>query len=70
MPDLMLRRNDRGQLTCYVAKKDRESVVARVEFDTEEGWGGTLELEGGERYYLDPQPTRPTFPCQLRARRG
>lgn len=69
MPELMLRRNDRGQLLCYVAKKDLEAVVKAVEFDEEARWGGVLELDGGERFQVDPLPARPKMPLTVRARK-
>lgn len=67
MPELMLRRNDRGQLLCYVAKKDLEAMVKKVEFDEEARWGGVLELVGGERFHVEPLPARPALPLTVRA---
>lgn len=69
MPEVMLRRNERGQLLCYVAKRDLEAVVKQVEFDEETRWGGTLELDGGERFYLEPLAARPALPLTVRTRK-
>lgn len=40
MPSVMIRRNDAGQLTFYIAKKDQEEIVVSLEHDSPELWGG------------------------------
>ena len=68
MPVVIFR--ERGaQLYCYIAKQDLEAKVLEVQHDTLESWGGGILLEGGRRYYVDPQPGRPVFPISLRATR-
>jgi len=66
----MIRRNGDGELLFYVAKKDMEETVARVEEDSEEAWGGEVELTDGSRWYIDPVRPRPQFPTTLRFRRA
>ena len=70
MPNVMLRRNESGQLTLYVAKRDQEDVVVSVEKEGDEGWGGTIELADGTSYYIDPLETEPKLPITLRAKRA
>ncbi|MBF0181236.1 MAG: putative nitrogen fixation protein NifT [Magnetococcales bacterium] len=67
MPEIMLRRNEKGELLCYVPKKDLEAVVREVEFDQEERWGGRLYLANGEILHLNPLPARPRLPLTARA---
>ncbi|MBF0610312.1 MAG: putative nitrogen fixation protein NifT [Magnetococcales bacterium] len=69
MPEVMLRINEQGNLLCYVAKKDLETVVQAVEFDQEDRWGGTFHLANGEKFYLDPLPAKPRIPVTLRMRK-
>lgn len=70
MPNVMIRRNDEGKLTLYVAKKDLEDVIVHMEKDGSDGWGGNVELADGSSYYLDPLEVEPKLPITLRARRG
>ncbi|MBF0211986.1 MAG: putative nitrogen fixation protein NifT [Magnetococcales bacterium] len=69
MPEIMLRRNERGDLLCYVPKKDLEAVVREVEFDQEDRWGGTLSLANGEKLYLEPLAAKPAIPLTVRVRK-
>jgi nitrogen fixation protein NifT len=66
----MLRRNEDGRLLFYVAKKDLEETVVSVETDTEDAWGGTVELSDGSKYYIEPISPPPTFPTTLRFNRA
>jgi len=70
MPSVMIRRNETGQLTLYVAKRDQEDVIVSIEKTGKEGWGGTVELADGSSYYLDPLDEEPKLPITLRARRA
>ncbi len=70
MPNVMLRRNDEGVLLFYVAKKDLEETVVSVETDTEDAWGGTVELSDGSRYFIEPISPPPAFPTTLRFNRA
>jgi nitrogen fixation protein len=48
-----------------------EARVLQVEHDETDRWGGAIALEGGRRYYVNPQPGHdghtPSWP---RLRRG
>ena len=70
MPNVMIRKNDAGDLHFYVAKKDMEETIASVELDTAETWGGGVELTDGSRWYIDPISPPPVFPTTLRFKRG
>lgn len=69
MPNVMIRRTGDGVLSFYVARKDLEASVVSVETDTEEEWGGEVELDDGSRYYIDPISPPPSFPTTLRFRK-
>jgi len=70
MPNVMIRRNDDGNLSFYVAKKDLEAGVVSVETDTSESWGGEIQLDDGSKYYIDPMSPTPEFPTTLRFKRA
>lgn len=70
MPNVMLRKNDAGDLLFYVAKKDMEETIATVEKDTAEEWGGEVELTDGSRWYIDPISPPPSFPTTLRFKKS
>lgn len=70
MPSVMIRKNEDGKLLFYVAKKDQEEIIASVETDTDEAWGGEVELTDGSKYYIDPISPPPTFPTTLRFKRA
>lgn len=70
MPNVMIRKNDQGDLLFYVAKKDMEETIAKVERDSAEEWGGEVELTDGSRWYIDPICPRPQFPTTLRFKRA
>jgi len=66
----MIRKNTEGTLLFYVAKKDLEETIARVECDTTEVWGGEVELTDGSRWYIDPIRPPPQFPTTLRFKKA
>ncbi len=70
MPSVMIRRNESGQMTLYVAKKDLEETVVAIEHDTPEKWGGEFTLADGSAYYIEPLSAAPNLPITLRARRA
>ena len=70
MPNVMIRVKENGELLFYIAKKDQEDVIASVEKDSEDEWGGEVELTDGEKYYIDPISPRPSFPTTLRFKRA
>lgn len=69
MPSVMIRRNQQGQLTLYVAKKDLEDTIVSLEFDAADCWGGEVRLNNGSSYYIEPLSSPPQLPLTLRARR-
>ncbi len=70
MPNVMIRIKDDGKLLFYIAKKDQEDIISKVEFDTTEQWGGEVELTDGDKYYIDPVSPPPEFPATLRFKRA
>ena len=70
MPNVMLRYNDKGDLLFYVAKKDLEEVITSIETNTDDAWGGTVELSNGDKFFIDPISPPPEFPTTLRFKRG
>lgn len=53
MAKVMLREND-GKIYFYVAKKDMEEVIEKIEFDSNEKWGGEALLSNGETWWIEP----------------
>ena len=70
MPSVMLRENEKGDLTLYVPKRDLEDTVASIEFDESDAWGGELTLADGSSFIIDKLPGKPDLPITIRARRG
>lgn len=70
MPSVMLRKTPEGALLFYVAKKDMEETVASVEVDTDDSWGGVVELTDGSKWHVDPVSPPPQFPTTLRFKRA
>lgn len=69
MANVMLRRDESGSLVFYLPKKDLEEAVKTLEFDQPDRWGGRLELEDGQCYFIEPLPSPPKLPISLRAKR-
>ncbi len=69
MPSVMIRKTDSGETSFYIAKKDLEETVSSLEFDSDEKWGGEVELSDGSKYFIEPQEPAPTLPLTLRAKR-
>ena len=69
MPNVMIRRDGDGELSFYIAKKDLEARVVSVQTDTQENWGGEVQLDDGSKYYIDPVSPPPEFPTTLRFKR-
>jgi len=69
MPSVMLRRNEAGEISFYVAKKDLEETISSIEFDQEDKWGGEIELADGSKYYVEPMDTPPKLPITIRVKR-
>ena len=56
MAKVMLRDNGEGKILFYVAKKDMEEIICGLEFDSEEKWGGNVNLTNGDVWYIKPGP--------------
>jgi nitrogen fixation protein NifT len=69
MPNVMIRENE-GQMTLYVPKKDLEETVVSIEFNQPDHWGGEFKLADGSSYYIEPLSAAPSLPITLRAKRG
>ena len=70
MPSVMLRENDKGELTLYVPKKDLEDTIVKIEFNSADAWGGELTLADGSSFVIDKMPGKPDLPITVRAKRG
>lgn len=70
MPNVMIRVKADGALLFYIAKKDQEAEIAAVERDSDDVWGGEVELTDGSKYYIDPISPKPSFPTTLRFKRA
>ena len=57
MAKVMLRESE-GIIDFYFAKKDMEEVIESLEFDSEEQWGGNVELSNGETWWIKPGPKK------------
>ena len=53
MAKVMLREVD-GNENFYFAKKDMEETIEKIEFDSQEQWGGNVELSNGETWWIQP----------------
>lgn len=51
----MLRLNDEGKTLFYIAKRDMEEIIVDLEFDSDEKWGGNVNLTNGDVWYIEPQ---------------
>ncbi len=69
MPSVMIRRDAQGALSFYVAKKDLEEGISSMEFDSDEKWGGEVELADGSNYFIEPMEPAPKLPITVRAKR-
>lgn len=69
MANVMIRQEE-DYLTFYIPKKDVETKVDAIEFESTERWGGNFTLADGSKYYIEPLSAKPKLPITLRARRG
>jgi nitrogen fixation protein NifT len=53
MAKVMLNEKN-GAIYFYIAKKDMEETIEKIEFDTPEKWGGEVELSNGEIWWIEP----------------
>jgi nitrogen fixation protein NifT len=66
MAKVMLRENE-GKLLFYVAKKDLEEPVVKIEFDTADKWGGEMTLANGQVWFIEPGIKK--VPSEVNARK-
>jgi len=57
MAKVMLRENE-GKIYFYIPKKDMEETIESIEFNSDELWGGEVELSNGETWYITPAPKK------------
>lgn len=55
MAKVMLREEN-NEICFYIAKKDMEETITKIEFETVEKWGGEVELSNGETWWIQPGP--------------
>ncbi len=53
MAKVMLREQN-GEIYFYIAKKDMEETIETIEFNSDEKWGGEVELSNGETWWIEP----------------
>ena len=59
-------REQAGDIVFYVAKKDMEEIIEKVEFDSEEKWGGEVNLTNGDVWFIEPGPKK--IPNEINAK--
>lgn len=64
---VMIRRDTKGNLLLYVAKKDLEEPIVSVE--GENLWGGMVTLANGWRFELPEMAPDTSLPITVEARR-
>jgi nitrogen fixation protein NifT len=64
---VMIRRNEKGELSAYVPKKDLEEPV--VSQEKPEMWGGTITLANGWVLGLPEMAADTRLPLTVEARR-
>lgn len=57
MAKVMLREEG-GEIYFYIAKKDMEETITKIEFESDEKWGGEVELSNGETWWIQPAPKK------------
>ncbi len=66
MAKVMLRESN-GQVLFYVAKKDLEEPITKIEFDSPEKWGGEVTLANGQVWFIEPGPKK--VPSEINAKK-
>jgi nitrogen fixation protein NifT len=64
---VMIRRNQAGVLSAYIAKKDLEEPI--VEMEKPEIWGGLVKLANGWRLMMPAMDALTVLPITVEARR-
>ena len=66
MATIMLSENSEGKVVFYLAKRDMEEIIVSLEFDSDEKWGGNIELTNGDTWHIKPYPK--TIPDEVVAK--
>lgn len=64
---VMIRRNDKGELSAYVPKKDLEEPI--VSQEKPDLWGGTVKLANGWQLALPDMAADTRLPITVEAKR-
>ena len=64
---VMIRRDARGALSAYVAKKDLEQPI--IETENPELWGGSVKLKNGWTLILPDMPADTRLPITVNAKK-
>ncbi|MGZ8251066.1 MAG: putative nitrogen fixation protein NifT [Methylophilaceae bacterium] len=64
---VMIRRNEKGELSAYVPKKDLEEPIIHQE--KPELWGGSVKLANGWRLELPEMAADTRLPITVEARK-
>ena len=64
---IMIRRNEKGELSVYVPKKDLEELVVTQE--KPDLWGGNVKLANGWQLELPQMPVDTRLPITVEAKR-
>jgi nitrogen fixation protein NifT len=64
---IMIRRDSKGALTAYIAKKDLEEAI--VEMEKPEMWGGVITLANGWKFALPEMAADTRLPLTVEARK-
>ena len=54
MAKVMLRESG-SEIYFYIAKKDMEETIEKLEFSSDDKWGGEVELSNGETWWIKPE---------------
>lgn len=60
-------RSMNGVLSVYIPKKDLEAKI--IATDPAHAFGGTVELEGGVKLFIDPMDAVPKLPLTVNAKK-
>ncbi|MBI5588037.1 MAG: putative nitrogen fixation protein NifT [Deltaproteobacteria bacterium] len=60
-------RSVNGGLSVYIPKKDLEARI--IATDPAYAFGGTVELEGGAKLFIDPMDVMPRLPLTVNAKK-
>jgi nitrogen fixation protein NifT len=64
---IMIRRNEKGELSAYVPKKDLEEPI--VSHENPDLWGGIIKLANGWQLALPEMPEGTRLPITIEAKR-